>query len=104
MKRCPETSPLVCARCHGGASLSVARDWTQTAVCRACDISAPLSDAFREAEAFEAAFLLGDGPKPPARFLTPRMLCALRAPPRPGDDLSRCEPHNENVQVTCARL
>lgn len=58
----------------------MARDWKQTVVCKVCEITAPLETAFGEAEAFEAAFLLGQGPKPAARFLTPRMLCALRIP------------------------
>lgn len=87
--KAPADSPLTCAVCLDAVVLSLATDWVATVVCPTCGRRAPLCDAFREAEASEADFLRGQEIRrvvgdraarldPARRFITSRMLCALR--------------------------
>ena len=76
-------SPLVCAACLDPATLRMDAEWVQTVVCPTCGRSALFFEAFREADAYEADFLCGGGLQreagaSPSRFITSRMLCALR--------------------------
>jgi len=87
----PTVAPLACAVCLVPAALSVDADWNYVVYCPTCGQAASFSDAFREAEACETAYLLGaqikdDDPvrketaSPPWRFVPTRMLCVLGEP------------------------
>ncbi len=72
-------SPLVCAKCLGPAELRMDDAWVETVVCPTCGQSALLSEALRDADAYEADFLCGERRNaPPSGFVNSRMLCVMR--------------------------
>ena len=84
----PTEAPLTCSVCLVPAALSVDVEWNYAVYCPTCGRTASFSDAFREAEACETAYLLGarsegddpirnEGASHPWRFVTTRMLCVL---------------------------
>jgi hypothetical protein len=79
----PTEAPLTCAVCLVPAALSADAEWNYAVYCPSCRRTASFSDAFREAEACETAYLLGvdpirnEGASLTWRFVTTRMLCVL---------------------------
>jgi len=103
----PANSPLACASCFGRAALTVSADWVATISCPRCGRRTPFGDAFREADACEAAYLRSGelrsdlGAQPAAiRFITSRMLCVLR---RRGEGIAQTdENEGENAKPDSA--
>ena len=72
-------TPIACGACQGAVVLSITADWLERVTCPTCRKTETLDDAFREAEAREAAYL-ADGELPVAfdGFVTARLLCVMR--------------------------